>query len=100
MRYRLILDDLVQREIVEAAAWYEERQEGVGERFVQRIREKIAMIRGNPYLYQKRYRHMRSAALQQFPYNIHYAVNETEQCVVILAVVHSGRDPEEMKKRL
>ena len=39
--YRILLSDRAERELVLSWEWYEERQEGLGYRFIEEFRNKV-----------------------------------------------------------
>ena len=46
--YSSILSERAQREILSSWEWYEERQRGLGDRFVEEVLNKISIIETNP----------------------------------------------------
>lgn len=97
--YKLILLPLAREDIREAAKWYNRRKKGLGKRFTAQVREKMRLIRRHPKSAPIRYEAVRTAVLDQFPFMIHYTVDETKQTIVVAAVLHTSRDPEEWKRR-
>ena len=74
-----------------AALWYEERQAGLGERFVAEIDRAIELAARYPERYPIQHEGIRCVRARRFPYSIFYMV-ESEQ-IVVLAVFHARRDP-------
>jgi plasmid stabilization system protein ParE len=98
--YRLDIRPEALEDVAEAAAWYEERQSGLGERFT---REVIAAIDGlvpNPMLH--RLRHRRLGARWCFPANFPYRVvyRFKDDVIVVVAVIHAARHDWRWKERL
>ncbi len=87
-------------DIIETIAWYNEQQAGLGKRFRNALSETIALIREQPMLFAERYRSVRIAPLKKFPYLVYYLFDEPQQRIVVIAVLHGGRNPEAWKERV
>jgi hypothetical protein len=46
-----------------------------------------------------RYDEMRTVVLSIFPFMIHFAIDDSKKTVIISAVLHTSRNPEEWKNR-
>jgi plasmid stabilization system protein ParE len=83
-------------ESAEAAAWYDDRQAGLGDEFLSEIADAIAKIGSDPRSfsrlesYRGRYE-VRRCVLHRFPYLIVFACRPDETLVV--AVAHARRRP-------
>jgi hypothetical protein len=92
INYKIIIFAEAKIDIKEAAIWYNDRQSGLGKRFVTAIKNEIAIIKQNPFLYEIRYDDIRTALIETFPYLIHFdIINNT---VFIKAVFHTSRNTE------
>ncbi len=69
---------------------YEQRQAGLGDRFVETVRDQVAQIQANPCLYGIGYQDIRAAPLRRFPYVVYYRAEVGQ--VVIIAGQHGCRD--------
>ncbi|HYX25575.1 MAG TPA: type II toxin-antitoxin system RelE/ParE family toxin [Thermoanaerobaculia bacterium] len=87
----LILRAAVERDLDEAASWYEERQPGLREAFLEVVEDTLKRIEENPRLYPVLRLDIRRASLRRFPYGIYYALIEGD--IHVLAVVHDARHP-------
>jgi plasmid stabilization system protein ParE len=86
-------------EFHEAAAWYEERLEGLDIDFVQKVKDAVGKALANSRKKRKRApRQPQTIKLERFPYRLVYVVRgeETE----IVAVMHLAREPGYWKDRL
>jgi plasmid stabilization system protein ParE len=80
-----------ERELDEAAYWYEERREGLGLEFLTVVREKVFALMDAP----KRWRMIngtRRALLEGFPYAVVYREISDDE-IEIVAVAHLRRRP-------
>ncbi len=96
--YKVIILPIAKLDINEAAVWYNEKQIGLGKRFITEARQKVNQIKRNPFISVNRYDEIRTAVLEVFPFMIHYSVNEAEKTILILAVLHTSRNPDIWKE--
>ena len=83
-------------ELLSAMLYYEDRQEGLGQDFYERVSNTMASIARDPlrhpvYEGVRSRRSLRRALVERFPYIVVYEVREDETLVV--AVAHSARQP-------
>ena len=97
MKSPVIIRQQAQEDIESAYNWYEERREGLGEDFLLCVEEGIEKISRSPHLYPIVYKNIRRALVRRFPDSIFYL--EYEHGIVVLAVFHEKRRPEEWQKR-
>jgi hypothetical protein len=102
MSWRLISRPEVEADIAEAAAWYEERQKGLGVDVIREVQAAYAAIRENPFLNSEK--QARAAArwrlTKRFPYRVIYQVFELQKLIVVVTVLHSSRHDRRWRKRL
>ena len=78
-------------DVSEITKWYESKKEELGSQFLESIDLKVEFLELNPKLYQVRYKETRFALLGNFPYAIHYTIEEGK--VYVHAVLSTDRDP-------
>ena len=91
--YKVVIHPAAKREIKEAAKWYNGQLEGLGRKFSAEVRKKISLIQTNPKLYSVRYDDNRAAHLEVSPFMIHYSIDNSNNQIVISAVMHTSRKP-------
>jgi plasmid stabilization system protein ParE len=84
-------------DITDAALWYEAQNAGLGSHFVDEVERTFGKIAHNPTTYRILYRETRRAILQRFPFGVFYRIYD--QAVVVIAVMHSSRDPQRWRQR-
>jgi len=84
------------QEIKIAFSWYEEKQLGLGERFLAMLERKVKFLSKNPLTYPLKHKFLRIAKINVFPFVIVYEVFEDK--VVIYHVFHTRRNPNFWKK--
>jgi ParE toxin of type II toxin-antitoxin system, parDE len=92
MAYKLIILPEVLFDINEAASWYEEKQKGLGKRFINAIKNEMPVIMQNPLKYSIRYDDVRTALTKTFPYLIHFTIEDTT--IIVKAIYHTSRNSE------
>ena len=80
-----------------AYAAYEERSVGLGEQFLDRLRQRVDVIAGNPEIYAVLRDNIRAAPLRQFPYVVYYRFESDR--VFVIAVLHGHQDPQVWHER-
>ncbi|MHC1775202.1 MAG: type II toxin-antitoxin system RelE/ParE family toxin [Lentimicrobium sp.] len=97
--YNVVILPLASEDIRQASSWYELRQKGLGKKFVSELRETAKFIKHEPQAAGIRYGDIRVVALKVFPFMIHYAIDENNKNIIILAVFHTSRNPDIWKSR-
>ena len=93
----LSLRPLARAEIQEAYEWYEERRPGLGEEFLEAVREVLEAVENAPLRYPVIRRSVRRALLRRFPYSILYVTEPASP--VVLGCFHARRDPQQWYDR-
>ncbi len=84
-------------ELIEAAHFYEERQQGLGDRLLDAVEEAIAFIRRHPTIWRPDEQGRRKYRVRRFPFLIIYKIKNNS--IYILAIAHTSRRPGYWKKR-
>jgi plasmid stabilization system protein ParE len=84
-------------EIIQAAAWYNDRGAGLGQRFVLEVDRTIDRIREYPLAWTEIEAGIRRALVHEFSYSIYYTVQDTR--IRIHAVTHQRRRPGSWRRR-
>lgn len=100
MSYILQYFDEVENDINEAKTWYKDKKKGLEIEFSIAIEKTIDNIVKEPRIYAVRYKKIRIAHPKTFPYNIHFYIDEPTKIVVIIAIIHSKKNPKIARKRL
>lgn len=87
-----------QAEFDEAFDWYEQQQAGLGVDFLTCVVEVLDRIESLPEVYELVFEDVRRAIVRRFPYLVLYKVESSQ--IVVLAVFHSKRDPQDWQDRV
>jgi plasmid stabilization system protein ParE len=88
-----IFSSRAQKEIAVSWDWYEERLQGLGDRFLTEILERISVIENNPDRFPTRHKNYKEAVLPTFPFLIIYRVSTKKRSIRIVSVFHTSRNP-------
>lgn len=100
MAYTLQYFDEVEKDVNKAKKWYKKEKEGQEVEFASEIENAIYRILESPQIFAIRYKKVRIAHPKIFPYNIHFYIDESNNKVVIIAIVHGKRKSGFLNKRL
>ena len=90
---------LAEQDALDAAIWYEERQTGLGEDFLDEVGRAVRTLADAALHHRIRFADVRRAPLNRFKfYGVHYIVRDDE--VWILAIFHGRRHPRALRKRI
>jgi plasmid stabilization system protein ParE len=91
--YSTIISSRAQKEIALSWEWYEERQQGLGDHFINEVVNRIGQIERYPERYPTRYRTYKETLVQGFPFFIIYRVNKRKKTIRIVSVFHTSINP-------
>src|SRR5438067_1696546 len=81
-----------------AYEYYEQRQLGLGERFLEQLQIRVDTISQHPEQYAILRDEVRAAPLRRYPYVVYYRFEAGT--VFILAVLHGHRNPQAWMNRI
>ena len=97
MKLETFLRGLAREDLQSAAAWYQQRRDGLGSEFIDEFLSCVDRIENNPELYPVVDADVRRALLRRFPYAIYYIVEPTH--IQILGIYHCGQHPDTWRTR-
>jgi plasmid stabilization system protein ParE len=95
MRYRLL--SLADRELAEAAQWYETQAAGLGQEFLDEFQAVMSRIMRFPEAWTKVGARHRRCLFRRFPYAVLYSHTESE--ILVAGVIDLRRDPQHLEQR-
>jgi toxin ParE1/3/4 len=98
MTYALILKPDAERDLADAADYYDRQRTGLGDQFLDAVRDALAVLKNNPFLSAKIFKEVRQTNVRRFPFVVSYFVEGDR--VTVLAVLHGRRHPRRWKSRL
>ena len=96
---KVVIRPAAERDLVEAASWYEDERRGLGERFLREVRLSLGIIGELPRAYAilRRTKRLRRCRVVGFPYSIYFWIEGG--MVVVVAVLHGARHPRTSRSR-
>ena len=95
--YRLLSEPGANHDIEVAFEWYENERRGLGAEFLDELRAAYDRIVEGPLKYQELRSGIQRALVRRFPYLVYFAIEG--DVIVVVAVLHAGRDPAEWQRR-
>ena len=86
------------QEIDDAFGWYENKEPGLGFRFLHNLEISYAAIARRPEIFQPVQGGFRRALMRKFPYAVFFEFDE--KLAVVHSVFHCSRNPVEWQSRL
>lgn len=97
MNFRVIIDEVALQEAQEAYDYYEFKQTGLGEKFIEELDKSVASISENPEHNRKMKNEIRQSLLYRFPYVVVY--EKMNDVIVIYSIFHTSRNPKKKIKK-
>jgi hypothetical protein len=91
--YTFVNRPTVRVDIIEAVSYYKVISPKLAKQFLFRIREAKVYIQRSPLAFEVKYKNVRTLLLKQFPFHIHYIIDDSQKQIIILAIVHAYRNP-------
>jgi len=98
MKYRVLVDAGADSDMAEACLWYETREAGLNDYFVDSFRNLALRLEESAGRYPVVYKQFRKAKMDHFPFVVHFQL--IKDSAIIFAVTHTSRDERVWKKRL
>lgn len=95
MTFKLIIKEEAQLEVIEAFLYYEGKQNGLGDLFLDHLNSYFKWIRNYPFHFSQKRKPFREAVVKRFPFIIIYEVLESE--VIVYSVFNTWQDPAKKK---
>lgn len=94
----LIVTKVAEADLLDGYRSYEEKQRGLGLRYLDEIEATFDRIASNPFHCQEVEPDIRRAVVHIFPYLVSYTFDE--ESVHVLVVIHGAQDPAYINERL
>ena len=96
MKLILEVQDFVYSEILDAALYYENKQEGLGQKLYSNFENTLFETEKRPLTFQKTRNNYRHALLSRFPYLIIFRIYENK--ILVFKLIHSKKHPSKRYK--
>ena len=99
MSYKIVNRPAVRIDLLNAIDYYKAISPDLARKFLSRIREAREYILQYPIGFEVKYKNVRTVLLRQFPFHIHYLIEESTGEIIILAIINSYRNPDDYSGR-
>ena len=97
--YAYKVTDEAESDAKEIFEWYENKLQGLGNRFLSHIENSLNKIALNPFAYANTgFLDFRRFVLDVFPYKIYYLLKD--DIIIITAIIHKSRSQRYWRKKL
>lgn len=93
MAFQIILSSIALKELEDSVDWYNERLDGLGERFIYAVDNRLALLSETPDMFPVKQSGYRETSVEKFPYLIVYKIIKKGKKVRILHIFHTKRNP-------
>jgi toxin ParE1/3/4 len=97
MSFKIVIEPRAIFDIQEAVDYYDFKQIGLGEYFIQALEEHIEILRKNPF-FQIRYKDYYGLPIKKFPFIIFYFKDAEEKIVYVVSVFNTSLNPKKYPK--
>jgi toxin ParE1/3/4 len=91
MSLPLIIRPKAEEDIADARDWYDARQQGMGDRFLEGAEQALLHIAQFPFATAEDSQGARKVLMRRFPYSVIYRVGTDH--IAVIAVYHTSRRP-------
>jgi plasmid stabilization system protein ParE len=95
---RIVYTAEAEQDVIEAYAWYEHRERGLGEDFLRCVEVRLLTLQRHPHAFPVAFDNFRHALIRRFPFEIFY--EPVGDCLIVYAIFHCSQDPEKWRQRL
>lgn len=92
MSYKVEFLSRARRELLEAWDWYDDKWNGLGDRFLREVEKKVLQIEKTPERYPERRKGFRETPINVFPYIIIYKIQKRNRIIAISSIFHTSRN--------
>lgn len=85
-------------DLVLSVEWYNEHSTKLGDRFYKKVKKQTAKLSTSAFYYAVKYCDIRCMPIENFPYLVHYRVNEETNTIKVEAMFHTSRNPNTWNK--
>lgn len=97
MTHIIRLREEAERDLADAALWYEQQRARLGHEFLDDVQSVMDRMAEEPLAFPIVHRNTRRTVLNRFPFCIYFIVEQST--IVVLAVIHGSRHPRRWKGR-
>ncbi len=90
-KHKVVLTEFAKQDIKKGKEYYQNISSRLAKQFLERIKEARIFISENPNANDVMYQEIRMHLIKQFPYHLHYFLDEKRNIIVIIAIEFAKR---------
>ncbi|MFC0344947.1 type II toxin-antitoxin system RelE/ParE family toxin [Epilithonimonas hispanica] len=98
-KYKIVITYLAKVDVKKARDYYKNISANLAKQFLERIKEAKIFITENPNANDIIYQDIRMHLLKQFPYHLHYFLDEERNQIVVIAIEFAKRENLDFSER-
>jgi plasmid stabilization system protein ParE len=98
-QYKIQIYKEALQDIREAVDWYNFHSKGLSTRFQKQVSSQINSLQKTPTIYALRYADVRCMTVKNFPFLVHFTVDESNFSIQVYAILHTSRNPKIWEER-
>lgn len=91
MTYDVIIKEEAYQDLQKAYDYYEEQKPGLGDRFLENVKQRLSYLKRYPLHFSKIEKDFRQTLIDVFPYLIVYEISSRQ--IIVYAVFHGKQNP-------
>lgn len=96
MKYKVLLEPDAIRGMQSAIDYYSEKRKSQGLKFSKAAKEHLNSLKSYPF-YEVRYKNVRCFPIKNYPYLIHFTVDEVSHTVTIRSILNTNRQNKDLE---
>jgi len=88
----------VYTDVLEAVNWYAQAQESLADEFLDELKFTLSRVGDHPRQFQRIWKNTHHALVKRFPYVVYFQLTKSGD-IIVLAVLHTSRNPRIWKSR-
>ena len=91
--FKVLVEGRAKADIQKGIDYYDEINKELGLKFEKAVDKEITGLKKHA-LYQIKYKNIRCKLIKNFPYLLHFTINETEKIVLVYALINTSKNPD------
>ncbi len=100
MAYKVFVLKRTREHLWEGMDWYNDQSAGLGNKLMNEFFDNLKKLYNNPQRYKYIFKPFRRLLLRKFPYKMNFRIDEKRERVVVVALWHEKRNPDQLERIL
>ncbi len=95
----VLTNSIAELDFMDALAYYKKISDKLAFQFIDQVEATKQLIGKNPLHIPIKYDNIRIVLLKQFPYHIHFFIDNNRKLIIIIAIIYASKDFVDFSKR-